>query len=161
VPRDSIIADLNLDMVGRGAPTDVTSRDKENSELMGAENYLQLVGSRRLSTEYGDIAEQVNSTEPVPFKFDYSMDANGHPQNIYCRSDHANYARYGIPVIFFTTGGHADYHQVTDEPEYIQYQHMARVDQLVFDIAMKVGNLDHRVLVDKTKPASPFAACQQ
>lgn len=161
VPRDSIIADLNLDMVGRGAPTDVTGRDKENAELMGAENYLQLVGSRRLSTEYGDIAEQVNSTEPVPFKFDYSMDANGHPQNIYCRSDHANYARYGIPVIFFTTGGHADYHQVTDEPEYIQYQHMARVDQLVFDIAVKVGNLDHRVVVDKGKPDSPFARCQQ
>jgi hypothetical protein len=161
VPRDSIVADLNLDMVGRGEASDVTGRDKENQELTGANNYLQLVGSRRLSTELGDIAEQVSATEPVPFKFDYAMDANGHPQNIYCRSDHANYARYGIPVIFFTTGGHADYHQVTDEPEYIQYQHMARVDQLVFDIAVKVGNLDHRVGVDKPRPDSPFARCQQ
>lgn len=161
VPRDSIVADLNLDMVGRGEASDVTGRDKENHELVGANNYLQLVGSRRLSTELGDIAEQVNTTEPVPFTFDYSMDANGHPQNIYCRSDHANYARYGIPVIFFTTGGHADYHQVTDEPEYIQYQHMARVDRLVFDIAVKVAGLDHRVGVDKGKPDSPFARCQQ
>jgi hypothetical protein len=161
VPRDSIVADLNLDMVGRGEATDVTGRDKDNHELTGANNYLQLVGSRRLSTELGDIAEQVSASEPVPFKFDYSMDANGHPQNIYCRSDHANYARYGIPVIFFTTGGHADYHQVTDEPEYIQYDHMARVDKLVYDIAVKVGNLDHRVVVDKTKPDSPFARCQQ
>jgi hypothetical protein len=161
VPRDSIVADLNLDMVGRGEATDVTGRDKENQELTGASNYLQLVGSRRLSTALGDIAEQVGAAAPVPFKFDYSMDANGHPQNIYCRSDHANYARYGIPVIFFTTGGHADYHQVTDEPEYIQYQHMARVDQLVFDIAVKVANLDHRVAVDKGKPDSPFARCQQ
>jgi Zn-dependent M28 family amino/carboxypeptidase len=161
VPRDSIVADLNLDMVGRGAATDVTGRDKENNELVGASNYLQLVGSRRLSTELGDIAEQVNAKQPTPFKFDYSMDANGHPQNIYCRSDHANYARYGIPVIFFTTGGHADYHQVTDEPEYIQYQHMARVDRLVYDIATTVANLDHRVVVDKTKPGSPFARCQQ
>jgi len=161
VPRDSIVADLNLDMVGRGAATDITGRDKDNNELSGASNYLQLVGSRRLSTELGDIAEQVNAKEPVPFKFDYSMDANGHPQNIYCRSDHANYARYGIPVIFFTTGGHADYHQVTDEPEYIQYQHMAAVDKLVFDIAVNVADLDHRVLVDKTKPDSPFARCQQ
>ncbi len=161
VPRDSIVADLNLDMVGRGAPTDVTGRNKEDQELVGANNYLQLVGSRRLSTELGDIAEQVDNTESVPFKFDYSMDANGHPQNIYCRSDHANYARYNIPVIFFTTGGHADYHQVTDEPEYIQYQHMARVDQLVFDIAVKVADLDHRVVVDKTKADSPFARCQQ
>jgi Zn-dependent M28 family amino/carboxypeptidase len=161
IPRDSIVADLNLDMVGRGEPTDVTGRSKDGEELVGANNYLQLVGSRRLSTELGDIAEQVSSHEKVPFKFDYSMDANGHPQNIYCRSDHANYARYGIPVIFFTTGGHADYHQVTDEPEYIRYEHMARVDQLVFDIAVKVGDLNHRVVVDKQKPDSPFARCQQ
>jgi hypothetical protein len=89
------------------------------------------------------------------------MDANGHPQNIYCRSDHANYARYGIPVIFFTTGGHADYHQVTDEPEYIQYEHMARVGNLVYGIANRVADLDHAVVVDKTKPDSPFARCQQ
>jgi hypothetical protein len=161
VPRDSIIADLNLDMVGRGAATDVTGMNKEGQELFGAENYVQLVGSRRLSTELGDIVEQVNTTEKMPFKFDYSMDANGHPQNIYCRSDHANYARFGIPVVFFTTGGHADYHQVTDEPQYIQYSHMARVDQMVYDIALKLGNLDHRVLVDKPKPDSPFARCQQ
>ncbi len=161
VPLDSVIADLNLDMVGRGAATDVTGKNIQDQELFGAENYLQLVGSRRLSTELGDIAEQVSAAQPMPFKFDYSMDANGHTQNIYCRSDHANYARYGIPVIFFTTGGHADYHQVTDEAEYIQYEHMARVDKLVFDIAVKVGNLDHRVVVDKAKPDSPFARCQQ
>ena len=161
VPRDSIIADLNLDMVGRGAVTDITGKNKAGEELKGANNYVQLVGSRRLSTELGDIAESVDSTESVPFTFDYSMDANGHPQNIYCRSDHANYARYGIPVIFFTTGGHADYHQVTDEPQYIQYEHMARVDKLVFDIATRVADLDHRVVVDKTKPDSPFARCQQ
>ena len=161
VPRDSIVADLNLDMVGRGAATDITGKNKAGEELKGANNYLQLVGSRRLSTELGDIAESVNSSQPTPFTFDYSMDANGHPQNIYCRSDHANYARYGIPVIFFTTGGHADYHQVTDEPQYIQYDHMARVDKLVFDIATHVADLDHRVVVDKTKPDSPFARCQQ
>jgi Zn-dependent M28 family amino/carboxypeptidase len=161
VPRDSIVADLNLDMVGRGEATDVTGRSKEDVELTGASNYLQLVGSRRLSTELGDIAEAVSKKEPMPFKFDYAMDANGHPQNIYCRSDHANYARYGIPVIFFTTGGHADYHQVTDEPEYIQYQHMASVDKLVYDIATRVANLDHRVKVDGAKADSPFAGCQQ
>jgi Zn-dependent M28 family amino/carboxypeptidase len=161
VPRDSIVADLNLDMVGRGAPTDVTGKNKENQELFGADNYLQLVGSRRLSTELGDMAEQVSASEPMPFKFDYAMDANGHPQNIYCRSDHANFARYGIPVIFLTTGGHADYHQVTDEAEYIQYEHMARVDRLVHDLALKVADLDHRVVVDKAKPDSPFGRCQQ
>lgn len=161
VPRDSIVADLNIDMVGRGEATDITGRDKDNKELSGNSDYVQLVGSRRLSTELGDIAEAVNKTEKQPLSFDYSMDANGHPQRIYCRSDHYEYARYGIPVIFFTTGGHADYHQVTDEPEYIRYQHMARVDQLIFDIAVKVGNLDHRPLVDKQKQDSPFGVCQQ
>ena len=57
--------------------------------------------------------------------------------------------------------GHADYHQVTDEPQYIQYGHMARVDQVVYDIALKLGNLDHRVVVDKPKPDSPFARRQR
>jgi hypothetical protein len=161
LPRDSIVGDLNIDMVGRGEATDVTGESKENVVLHGNPDYVQLVGARRLSTEFGEIAEAVNKTEKVPLKFDYSVDANGHPQNIYCRSDHANYARYNIPVIFFTTGGHADYHQVTDEPEYIRYQHMARVDKLIFDIAMKVADLDHRLVVDGAKAISPFASCQQ
>src|SRR4029077_14420327 len=95
----------------------------------------------RLSTELGDIVDQGNTTEKMPFKFDYSMDANGQPQNTDCGSDHANYARYGIPVVFFTTGGHADYHQVTDEPQYNQYSHMARGDQEIYIFALKLGNL--------------------
>ena len=161
VPRDSIVAQLNIDMVGRGAASDITGKNKEGADLKGAANYLQLVGSRRLSTELGDIAEQVNRQEEIPFVFDYAMDADGHPQRIYCRSDHYNYARYGIPIIFFTTGGHADYHQVTDEAQYIQYTHMAKVDQLILDIARKVADLNHRVVVDKAKPASPFGTCVQ
>jgi len=147
--------------VGRGAASDITGKSKEGADLRGAANYVQLVGSRRLSTELGDIAEEVNRQEEIPFVFDYAMDADGHPQRIYCRSDHYNYARYGIPIIFFTTGGHADYHQVTDEAQYIQYTHMAKVDQLILDIARKVADLDHRVVVDKAKPANPFGACVQ
>jgi hypothetical protein len=151
VPTDSIVAQLNMDMVGRGSARDIPG---------GSETYLQLVGSRRLSTELGDIVEQVNKTETTPLTFDYQYDANGDPENIYCRSDHYNYARLGIPVVFFTTGLHGDYHQVTDEPQYIDYPHMARVGQLVHDIAVTVGNLDHRPLVDKPKP-DPNGRCQQ
>jgi len=88
------------------------------------------------------------------------MDANGHPQNIYCRSDHYEYARYGIPIVFMTTGGHADYHQVTDEPQYIDYEHMADIGKFVFEAALKVANLDHRVVVDKPKP-DPKGNCVQ
>jgi hypothetical protein len=118
------------------------------------------VGSRRLSTELGDLAETVNRTGRHGLRFDYSMDANGHPQNIYCRSDHYEYARYGIPIIFFTTGGHADYHQVTDEPQYIDYGRMAQVAGLVADLARTVADLDHRVVVDRPKP-DPNGRCVQ
>ena len=155
VPRDSIVAQLNMDMVGRGDAFDYAS-----AIVSGSPSYLQLVGSRRLSTELGDIVEAVNRTERFPMAFDYALDANGHPERIYCRSDHANYARYGIPVTFFTTGLHMDYHQLTDEPQYIDYTHMARVTQLVHDVAARVANLGHRVAVDKAKP-DPKAACVQ
>ncbi len=160
VPRDSIVAQLNMDMVGRGAATDITGEKKEGGVTYGGPGYVQLVGSRRLSTELGDLIEDVNRTNKIGMTFDYSMDANGHPQNIYCRSDHYEYARYGIPIVFFTTGGHSDYHQVTDEPEYIDYDRMAHVATLVHDAALRVANLDHRVAVDKPKP-DPKGRCVQ
>ncbi|HKV76111.1 MAG TPA: M28 family peptidase, partial [Gemmatimonadales bacterium] len=142
VPRDSIVAQLNMDMVGRGDAWDVTGKSKEGEVLRGNPNYVQIVGSRRLSTELGDLIEQVNKDGKHNLAFDYSMDANAHPMNIYCRSDHYEYARYGIPIAFFTTGGHSDYHQVTDEPQYIDYDRMMRVDNLVADVAVHVANLD-------------------
>ena len=160
VPRDSIVAQLNIDMVGRGGAKDITGVTKAGALIHGGPGYVQLIGSRRLSTELGDLAEKVNSEQQIGLAFDYSLDANGHPQNIYCRSDHYMYARYGIPIIFFTTGGHADYHQVTDEPQYIDYNRMEQVGKLVYGIAERVGNLDHRVVVDKPKP-NPRGECQQ
>jgi hypothetical protein len=151
VPGDSIVAQLNIDMVGRGGPDDVPN---------GGPGYLQLIGSRRLSTELGDIVEAVNRSGSHGFTFDYQYDTNGNPHQYYCRSDHYEYARYGIPITFFTTGGHRDYHQVTDEPQYIDYNHMARVASLIGDIAVHVADLDHRVMVDKPKP-DPHGVCQQ
>jgi hypothetical protein len=160
VPRDSIVVQLNIDMVGRGGANDITGVTKAGEKIHGGPGYVQLIGSRRLSTELGDLAEKVNTEQGIGLNFDYSLDANGHPQNIYCRSDHYMYARYGIPIIFFTTGGHADYHQVTDEPQYIDYNRMEQVGKLVHGIAERVGNLDHRVVVDKPKP-NPRGGCQQ
>jgi hypothetical protein len=151
VPRDSIVAQLNIDMVGRGDANDVKG---------GGPNYLQLIGSRRLSTELGDLVESTNTSGKHGFVFDYTYDANGHPENIYCRSDHAMYARFGIPIVFFTTGGHPDYHMLSDEPQYIDYAKMARVASLIQDIALHTANLDHRVVVDKPKP-DPEAPCKQ
>lgn len=151
VPRDNIVAQLNMDMIGRGGVNDVPD---------GGPGYLQLIGSRRLSTELGDLVETINSEQRHYFTFDYQFDADGHPQNFYCRSDHYMYARYGIPIVFFSTGSHRDYHQVTDEAQYIDYPKMARVGSLVQAVAEAVANLDHRVVVDKPKP-NPDAPCQQ
>jgi hypothetical protein len=151
VTRDSIVAQLNMDMIGRGRA------DDENG---GGPGYLQLIGTRRLSTELGDLIETVNKARKQPFTFDYQFDATGHPEQYYCRSDHYMYARYGIPIAFFTTGNHRDYHQVTDEPEYIDYDKLAHVSQFVYDVATAVANLDHRVVVDKPKP-DPHGNCVQ
>jgi hypothetical protein len=151
VSRDSIVAQLNMDMVGRGRPDDETG---------GGAGYLQLIGTRRLSTELGDLIETVNKGRRQPFTFDYQYDASGHPEQYYCRSDHYMYARYGIPIAFFSTGNHRDYHQVTDEPQYIDYEKLANVSQFVYDIAVAVANLDHRVVVDKPKP-NPRGNCVQ
>ncbi|HET7230520.1 MAG TPA: M28 family peptidase [Longimicrobium sp.] len=160
ISRDSIVAQLNMDMIGRGAAADETGKDKAGAALHGGANYVQLVGSRRLSTQLGDLIEQVNRTGNHRFTFDYALDANGHPGNIYCRSDHYNYARWGIPITFFTTGLHRDYHQVTDEPQYIDYTKLANVSSLVADIATSVANRPDRLVVDQTKP-DPHGQCRQ
>jgi hypothetical protein len=151
VPRDSIVAQINIDMIGRGGADDTPG---------GNPNYLLVVGSRRLSTELGDLVEAVNRRRATRLAFDYSWDAPGHPQRIYCRSDHAMYARYGIPVVFFFTGLHGDYHQVTDEPQYIDYPHYAAITQHVHDVAVELANRASPPVVDKPKP-DPRAVCTQ
>jgi hypothetical protein len=152
VPRDSIVAQLNVDMIGRG-----TAYDQPD----GGPGYVQLIGSKRLSNELGSLVESVGrAARPTPFRFDYSFDANGHPEQYYCRSDHYMYARYGIPVVFFSTGGHRDYHEVTDEPQYLAYPQYATVTQLIHDVALRVANLDHRPALSGPRP-DPRGQCVQ
>ena len=151
VPRDSIVAQINIDMIGRGGAQDTPG---------GGPNHLLVVGSRRLSTELGDLVEAVNARRQPRLALDYGWDASGHEQRIYCRSDHAMYARYGIPVVFFFTGLHGDYHQVTDEPQYIDYPRYTRITQMVHDLAVEVANRAGRPVVDKPRP-DPRAPCTQ
>jgi Zn-dependent M28 family amino/carboxypeptidase len=151
VARDSIVAHVNLDMIGRG-----TAADRPD----GGPGYLQAIGSRRLSTELGDLVERVNTEGNHGMEFDYTYDTDGHPANYYCRSDHYMYARFGIPIAFFTTGSHPDYHQLTDEPQYIDYDKMTRVTRFIGDVVLTVADLDHRVVVDKPKP-DPYGVCKQ
>jgi hypothetical protein len=151
VPRDSIVAQLNMDMVGRGKPTDAMGRGPNN---------VQLIGPRRLSTQLGDVIDSVNAARSPRMDIDRSFDANGHPLNRYCRSDHYMYARYGIPITYFSLGYHTGYHQVIDEPQYIDYGHSARIAQFVHDIAAAVADRRERLVVDK--PVPPLSAgCRQ
>jgi hypothetical protein len=152
VPVDSIVAEIDVDMIGRGAATDIAA---------GGPTYLEVVGLRRLSKEFGDWFEAVNAKEPIPFTFNYEYDAPGHPEQYYCRADHYNYARYGVPSVSLSRGAHRDYHQVTDEPQYIDYPDYARLTQMVFDGAMFVANADHRPRLDVAKPTDPHVPCRQ
>jgi hypothetical protein len=151
VSRDSIVADLNMDMVGRGRPEDVRGGDPYA---------IQMIGSRRLATQLGVLIDSLNAARPSPMQVDYSFDAAGHPANRYCRSDHYMYARYGIPITYFSAGYHVDYHQVGDEPQYIWYDHMAHIAEFVRDIAVEVANRPQRLVVDHPKP-DLRAPCRQ
>lgn len=151
VPRDSIAAQVNIDMIARGGPQD---------EKLGGPGYIQAIGTRRLSSELGDLAEQVDKDGKYGLVFDYTYDADGHPDNFYCRSDHYMYARYGIPIAFFSTGGHRDYHQVTDEVQYLDFTKYTTVTRFVADLAGRLADLDHRPVADQPKP-DPKAPCKQ
>ncbi len=151
VPRDSIVAEVDMDMIGRGDAADLPK---------GGVGYLEVIGSRRLSTEFGDTLEAVNARQPQPFTFNYEFDQPGHPLQYYCRADHYSYARYGIPATALSRGEHLDYHQVTDEPAYIDYEALARVARLVRDVAIQIGNMDHRPLVNGPH-GDPKAVCRQ
>jgi hypothetical protein len=152
VPLDSIVAEIDVDMIGRGAAADLPE---------GGPTYLEVVGARRLSNEFGDMLEAANRQQPVPFVFNYSFDVPGHPLQYYCRADHYSYARYGIPSVSLSRGEHLDYHQVTDEPQYIDYPDLARVTRMVYDAAVLVANADHRPRLDSPRQADPHAQCRQ
>ena len=158
VPLDSVVAEIDQDMVGRGLPTDFPRR---GSNVGATSTYLEVVGDQKLSLAFAAYLEKANAAQPVPFDFDRSYAAPGHPLQYYCRADHYNYARYGIPAVALSRGEHLDYHQVTDEAQYISYADLARVSRMVYDAATLIANADERPRLDLPKPADPHAACRQ
>ena len=158
VPIDAIVAEIDQDMTGRGTSTDFP---RDGGKAAATPTYLEVVGAKRLSREFGDSLEAANSRETLPFVFDYTFDAPGHPLQYYCRADHYNYARYGIPAVAFSRGEHLDYHQITDEPQYISYPDLARVTKMVYSSALVIANMGHRPKLDAPKQANPNAPCRQ
>jgi hypothetical protein len=137
VPIGSIVAQLNIDMIGR-------NRDNLASE----ENTVYAVGADRISTELHNLLIDTNNRQARPLKLDFEMNDPADPERIYFRSDHFSYAAKGIPIIFFFTGLHPDYHQVTDSVEKIDFQKMSRIVRLVYDMGRRLANLDHPPLRD-------------
>lgn len=131
VPVDSIVAQVNADMIGRNAS-----------------GLLYVVGPvaapNGMSRRLGAIVDSVNASQRMPFAIDRSWDSPSHPEHIYERSDHYSYARKGIPIVFLTTGLHADYHMPSDEADRIDYAKLARVSRLLRDVVLSVGNSDRR-----------------
>jgi hypothetical protein len=149
IVRDSIVAALNMDMVGKGRVTDVK---------FGGPSSVQTLGSRRLSKEFGDIIDSVNAVRSEPMAIDRSWDVPANPLNRFCRSDQVNYVHSNIPVTYFSTGYSIDYHMATDEPQYIDYDHAARLGRFVHDIAFAVANRRERPVISGNDPAYP--ACR-
>ena len=141
VPLDKIVAQLNMDMIGRNHCDDPSKS-----------NHVFIVGSDRISTELHNINEEANASLAKPLALDYEMNDPADPQSIYTRSDHYSYALKGIPIIFFFTGLHQDYHFVTDEVSKIDFPKLARVTQLVHATAARVANLDHAPARDNAGP---------
>ena len=139
-PLANTVANLNIDMVGRTDP----KRESKNR------NYVYLIGTDRLSTELHQISEQANDAT-IKMDLDYTYNAADDPNRFYFRSDHYNFAKNNIPVIFYFNGTHADYHKPTDTVEKIEYDLLAQRAQLVFYTAWQLANRENRIVVDKAK----------
>ncbi len=146
IPRDSIVAAHNMDMVGKGRVTDVK---------FGGPASVQTLGSRRLSRQFGDIIDSVNAISSEPMAIDRSWDVPANPLNRFCRSDQVNYVHSNIPVTYFSLGYAIDYHQPTDEPQYIDYDHAARLGRFVHDIMLAVANRKDRPAIAGNDPSYP------
>jgi hypothetical protein len=141
VPLEKVSAQLNIDMVGR-------NRCDEAKEA----NTVYVVGADRISTELHNVNEDANAALPSPMTLNYELNDPSDLESIYTRSDHYSYASKGVPIIFFTTGLHRDYHYVTDEVDKIEFGKLARVAALVYGTAARVANLDHQPTRDNLGP---------
>jgi Peptidase family M28 len=115
-------------------------------------NTVYVVGADRISTELHNLNEDANAALPSPLTLNYELNDPSDLESIYTRSDHYSYASKGVPIIFFTTGLHCDYHYVTDEVDKIDFAKMARIAALVYGTAARVANLDHQPRRDNLGP---------
>lgn len=133
-PLAQTMTNLNVDMIGR---TDPKREDKDP-------NYIYLIGADRLSQDLHDISEATN-TKYTQFKLDYTFNEEKDPNRFYYRSDHFNFAKNNIPVIFYFSGTHEDYHKPGDTPDKIMYDLLAKRTQLIFYTAWELANRTDKI----------------
>jgi len=136
-PLEQTITNLNVDMIGRTDPNRGSDNDR----------YIYLIGSDRLSTMLHDTSERINK-ETVNLELDYTFNAPDDPNNFYERSDHFNFAKNNIPVIFYFSGTHEDYHGPGDTPDKIRYDLLTERTKLIFNTAWEIANMENKIVVD-------------
>ncbi|MCZ8216549.1 MAG: M28 family peptidase [Cyclobacteriaceae bacterium] len=136
-PLANTVVNLNIDMIGRSDP-----QHKDSAP------YVYVIGSDRLSSELHNLSESTNNTYSK-LAFDYTYNAESHPDRIYYRSDHWNFAKNNIPIIFYFDGIHEDYHKPSDEVDKIEFDLLRKRAEVVFYTAWEIANRDNRLTVDK------------
>jgi hypothetical protein len=149
VPLDKVQAQLNMDMVGRDDCNDLEG-DYRNSVFV--------IGADRISTDLHNIIVEQNRTLRPPLTLDYEMNDPSDPESVYTRSDHYSYASKGIPIAFFTTGLHPDYHRVSDTVDKILFPKMARIAQLVYETGFSIADTDRVLARDNKGPRTGFGS---
>jgi hypothetical protein len=145
VPIGSIITELNIDMIGRAQqPGDENPANKALPKL----GEVFVIGSRMMSTELGDLSEATNKSF-LNLAYNYKYDDPNDPEQFFYRSDHFNYARKGVPIIFYMDGSHADYHQPSDSIEKIDFANMEKIARTIFATGWELANRPVRPKVDK------------
>ena len=136
---ENTVCDLNIDMIGR-----LDEAHAKNA------NYIYLIGSDKLSSELHKISEQANKTY-TNLQLDYTYNDENDPNRFYYRSDHYNFAKNNVPVIFYFNGVHEDYHQETDDVQKIDFSKMEKISKLVFFTAWQIANQTSRIKIDSSK----------
>jgi peptidase M28-like protein len=147
VPTDRVQVQLNMDMVGRD--------DCDNIEG-DFTNTVFVVGADRISTDLHNLIVETNGTKQKPLTLDYELNDPSDPEGVYTRSDHYSYAAKGIPIAFFTTGLHPDYHRVTDTVDKITFPKMTRIAQLVYETGFSIANTERLLERDNRGPRTGF-----
>lgn len=140
-PLENTVADVNIDMIGRMD----FDHEKTNDS-----NYIYVIGADKLSSELNEINTQMNE-KYVNLKLDYTFNDENDPNRFYYRSDHYNFAKNGIPIVFYFNGVHKDYHKPGDEVEKINFESAQKVARLAFHVAWELANRDNRIVVDSNK----------